>query len=395
MPGELTVGRDIQTRVLPSQFPALAHRAELDIHAAVHPGREVGGDFYDVFPIDEHRVGFAIGRVPGTGVAAAQCMAATQALLKARAGAGGSPAGILAQVNDALADGGDVAPGVTVWLGIVDLRDGAVTYTNAGHTPPCVRRADGSVECLAGRHGPAAGAAPGVVYGEGALRLRPGDAVLLYTPGVSEATDAHGACYGECRLVELLRTCATAAAEALVRATLEQVLQFQSGAEAADDVTVLAVSYRGAAPPGAPWSLHLTIGAELGQIATVTAALADFAAAHALPAKVRRSIDVALDELLTNTISYGLDGRTDGTIWVDVDLSRARLSVTLTDNGKPFNPFDAPSPDTTLSVQERAIGGLGIHLVRKLMDECLYHRRADRNVVTLAKVLADPAPQIS
>jgi serine/threonine-protein kinase RsbW len=133
----------------------------------------------------------------------------------------------------------------------------------------------------------------------------------------------------------------------------------------------------------------MTIGAELGEVARVHAAVAEFADAHALPASVRRDVNVVLDELLTNTIRYGFAGRDGGEVTIDVELRPDRLSVTLTDDGTPFDPFGmaATPPDTALPVEERPIGGLGIHLVRRMMDEVSYYRRTDRNVVVLSKLL--------
>ena len=134
-------------------------------------------------------------------------------------------------------------------------------------------------------------------------------------------------------------------------------------------------------------NFHMTIGADPGQVAGVGAAFTQFADAHALPDAIRRSVSVALDELLNNTIAYGFAGRGGGELSVEVELSDDRVCVTLTDDGRAFNPLDRSAPDTALSVGERPIGGLGIHLARRMMDEVVYHRRADRNVVTLTKRL--------
>jgi anti-anti-sigma factor len=136
-------------------------------------------------------------------------------------------------------------------------------------------------------------------------------------------------------------------------------------------------------------SFRMTIGADPGQVAGVGAAFAEFADAHAVPAAIRRSMSVALDELLNNTIAYGFAGREGGggEVRIEVELRADRLCATLTDDGRPFNPFGMAAPDTALPVHERRIGGLGIHLVRRMMDEVGYHRRADRNVVILAKLL--------
>jgi anti-anti-sigma factor len=139
-------------------------------------------------------------------------------------------------------------------------------------------------------------------------------------------------------------------------------------------------------------SFSMTIGTDPGEVAGVSAAFAEFADAHAVPAPIRRSVSVALDEFLNNTIAYGFAGRGDGAVSIEVELRSDRLCVTLTDNGKPFNPFEMSAPDTALPVAERQIGGLGIHLARRIMDDVAYHRRADRNVVTLSKRLAGGQP---
>lgn len=135
-----------------------------------------------------------------------------------------------------------------------------------------------------------------------------------------------------------------------------------------------------------PSSFRISIGADPGEVARVNAAFADFLGAHAVPAAVQRSMSVALDELLTNTVSYGLpdDG---GEVTLEVELHPDRLTVTVSDNGTPFDPFGQPAPDTTLPVEKRPIGGLGIHLVRQLVEDVSYQRRSDRNVVVMTKRL--------
>ncbi len=132
-----------------------------------------------------------------------------------------------------------------------------------------------------------------------------------------------------------------------------------------------------------PHGIRLVIGTERGEVARAHAAFAEFAVARALPDGVRRNLSVVLDELLANTLSHGLAGRAGGTVSMDVKLAADRLTVTLTDDGAPFDPFSRAAPDTTLSVADRPIGGLGIHLVRQLVDEASYERRGDHNVVVL------------
>lgn len=146
--------------------------------------------------------------------------------------------------------------------------------------------------------------------------------------------------------------------------------------------------------PGSPRGngFQLTIEPDRGEIARANALFTAFAEANAVPARVRRSLNVALDELLQNTLAHGFaggQGGKSGAVTIAALLETDRLTVTLTDDGRPFNPLETAAPDTTGSVEERPVGGLGIHLVRQLMDEVRYQRRADRNVVTLVKRLEE------
>ncbi len=135
-----------------------------------------------------------------------------------------------------------------------------------------------------------------------------------------------------------------------------------------------------------PPNIRVSIGADRGGVARVNTAFGDFADAHALPDAVRRSVSVVLDELLANTLSYGLADH-GGEVIVDVELLADRLVVTISDDGRPFDPLGRPAPDTTLPVEERPVGGLGIHLVRQMVDDLGYLRRSGRNIVTLTKRL--------
>jgi len=138
-----------------------------------------------------------------------------------------------------------------------------------------------------------------------------------------------------------------------------------------------------------PAGFQMTIGADLGEVAKVNAAFGGFAETHALPPAIRRTMNIVLDELLTNTVSYGLAGRAGGEVKIDAELLPDRLIVTLTDNGKAFNPLGMAAPDVTLSIEARPIGGLGILFVRQMLDDLKYHRRGDNNVLVLTKLLAE------
>lgn len=246
MQEELNVGRDIQLSMVPRTFPV---KETFSVCAALEPAREVGGDFYDVFELDGDRLCVCVGDVSGKGVPAALFMAMAKTLIKSRAQNDASPAGVLTHVNEELNRDNDACMFVTIWLGIVDLRTGRLTYTNAGHNPPYLCRHAGDVERCADIHGPFVAAMQGVVYDEGGLDLLRGDQLLLYTDGVTEALDPGGDFYLESRLANVIRESGAAGIEERLRVILEDVRRFQAEAEQADDITLLALEYRGSGGP--------------------------------------------------------------------------------------------------------------------------------------------------
>ncbi len=389
MEGELTVARDIQMSMLPLIFPAFPEHDELDVHAVVYPAREVGGDFYDFFFLDERRFCFVIGDVSDKGVPAALFMAVTKTLIKSRALEDGSPASILTHVNDELSKDNDSCMFVTLFIAILDTASGEVTYTNAGHNPPYIKRESGAVEALAQRHGPVLGAMEGVTYRSTTLRLSTGDQMVLFTDGVTEAMSPAKKLFGETRLVELLEGDSLNVPKKIVTKVIDSVQAFEDGSEQSDDVTVLTVQYKGDPDHEGGGGFRLNIGGDLNEIAGANTAFNEFAEQRGVPAKVARKINMVLDEMLNNTITYAFPDGVESSIEVRADVIADRIVLTITDSGVPFNPFAMESPDTELDIEEREIGGLGIHLVRNVMDECSYSRRVDRNVVTLTKSLKD------
>ena len=387
MESELNIGRDIQMSMLPLSFPAFPDQQVFDVHAALHPAREVGGDFYDLFLVDRDHFCFCVGDVSGKGVPAALFMAVTKTLIKSRAANDLSPASILSHVNTELSQRNESCMFVTVFLSILDLRTGELTYSNAGHNPPFIQRSDGELLRVDQRHGPIVGAVEGIAYREDAVTLAPGELVFLYTDGVTEAMDVDGTLFSEGRLREILAARRFQSAMEAVTVGVDEVWRFQGDAEQADDVTVLAVVYSG--DSGDSRQLQLRTPNRLDEIAAQNAAFARFAKRYGVPAKVRQKINLVLDELLNNIISYAYDDEDEDEHFIDIDirLTDTRLLVTITDDGRPFNPFEEEAPDTALSVEERPMGGLGVHLVRNLMDRVAYERHGERNLVRLEMAL--------
>jgi len=388
MQGELNIGRDIQMSMLPVDFDSFARRREFDLYASLFPAREVGGDFYDFFLVDDDRLCVCVGDVSGKGVPAALFMAMTKTLIKSRASNDFSPASILTHANDELGHHNESCMFVTVWLAILDLRSGQLNYCNAGHNPPYLRRKGGNFVRLDALHGPVVAAMEGMNYGEDEVDLAEGDLLFLYTDGVTEAQNVHGELYGEPALVACLEAGASDDVRETVEATVQDVSRFEGEAEQADDVTVLAVRFNGRGDAGSQ-ALELSLANELTEIAGLVARFNEFAEARGLDDAVRRRVNMAVDELLNNIISYGFDDDDPHLIHVRVELDDERLRLTISDDGKPFNPFARNTPDVEAAIDDREIGGLGIHLVQNVMDDVAYRRRTDENTVTLIKYLKD------
>jgi serine phosphatase RsbU (regulator of sigma subunit)/anti-sigma regulatory factor (Ser/Thr protein kinase) len=388
MESELNIGREIQMSMIPLTFPAFPDRKEFSLYATLRPAREVGGDFYDFFFIDEDRICLCIGDVSGKGVPSALFMAVTRTLIKSRATDDFSTANIITHVNDELSRDNKAYMFVTIFIGILDIKTGELVYTNAGHNPPYLLRGHGSIERLDQRHGPVIGAMDGLAYKEGKTNLTKGDTLLLYTDGITEAMDSARNLFSEKRLEKLLSSQEFDSVEEVVQSTVTEVKKFEEGMDQTDDITVLAAQYFGALQEIEGSVLEMTVTNQLPEIERFNKSFNSFSEQHDIPTPVRRKMNLVFDELLNNIISYAFRDEDDHDIEIKVELSEYSIKVSITDDGVPFNPFDVEKPDTELSLEERKFGGLGIHLVREVMDKVSYQRRTDKNVTTLVKDMA-------
>lgn len=242
---ELRIASEIQKSILPRTFPAFPLRNDFNIYAETIPAREMGGDFYDFFLVDEHHLGFVIADVSGKGVPAAIFMAVSRSLLKATALKGVTPADCLAHVNHLLCPENDSAMFVTVLYGILDTETGELLYSNAGHNLPYVLRQDGRVQLLESTGGMALGVLDEAAFHTNREVLSPGDGLFLFTDGVTEAMDPQGELFSEARLEQLLASNGGSSPYDLIRLTVGAVRAYAAGASQADDITLLALRYGG------------------------------------------------------------------------------------------------------------------------------------------------------
>ena len=242
---ELTLATRIQSGMLPSTFPAFPDRTEFDVYASMDPAREVGGDFYDFFLIDDDHLALVIADVSGKGVPAALFMMAAKIILQSHAKLGETPAQILANANEAVCARNDAEMFVTVWLGILEISTGRLTAANAGHEFPVLRKPDGAFELYKDRHGFVIGGMEGVRYREYEIQLEPGARLFVYTDGVPEATNAKEEMFGTDRMLDALNTEADASPQEILKNVRVAVDDFVQDAEQFDDLTMLCLEYRG------------------------------------------------------------------------------------------------------------------------------------------------------
>lgn len=375
---ELNVAKHIQASMLPSIFPAFPERPELDIYATMTPAKEVGGDFYDFFLVDDDRLAIIMADVSGKGVPAALFMVIAKTLLKNVAQTGRSPKDVLEKVNNQLCVGNEAEMFVTVWLGILEISTGKLTCANAGHEYPVIKRAGGDYELIKDKHGFVLAGMEGSRYKEYELHMDPGDWLFLYTDGVAEATNSNNELYGTERMLEALNNNKNVSCEKLLYCMKEDIDSFVDEAPQFDDITMLSLELK---PHNGLDMKKLKLTPTLEAMDQVTAFVEQELEAKDIPMKMIALMNIAVDEIFSNIARYS--GASDATVGVSVEAGC--ITLRFADNGRPYNPTEKPDPDITLPAEERDIGGLGIYMVKKSMDSVVYEYHDSLNILTLTK----------
>ncbi len=380
MVDELAIGREIQLSMLPDGAPEFPMHDEFTVRALLEPAREVGGDFYDFFLIDDRHLCVCVGDVSDKGVPAALFMAVTKTLIVSRGSNDTCPASILRHVNDELCRRNDQSMFVTIFIGVLDTQTGTLRFSNAGHNPPIVRRADGNLDVLDPRHGPVAGVVEGFDYRSDEAVLHPGDQLVMYTDGVTEAMDPDNVAFGDDRLLAVLGG-PVPDPTTTVEVLFDAVTAHAGERDAFDDVTILVLAFHGQGRlPSA--GCELILDHDRAAIAGALDRLEQWMAERDTPDEDRRALLTVADDLLTNAIEHA-DG--SAPVVTTLAITDGWLEFTVSDEGSPFNPFEVEVPDTDAPLEDRRAGGLGIHLARSLMDRHEYDRTSGRNVVRVSR----------
>ncbi len=384
---ELTIAASIQQSMLPRRTED-ARPAGARVAAALLPAKQVGGDLYDYFEGRDGGLLFAIGDVSDKGIPAALFMARVSGLFKILGAGGELPDRLLAAVNERFADSNDACMFATIGCGFLDVGTGLLRYASAGHDPPLLIEVGGNVEALLSESGPAIGVEAVASYPLVERYVAPGDTLVLFTDGVTEAAAADGSLYGLDRLSALLRERAPdEEPAALVRRIADAVGAHAPSFHATDDLTVLAVTLapRNVTASRREGGEHWLIEPAFSSAGVHEARQwlrAILAARHVAASRIGDA-ELIAEELLTNVVRAA--GSQDGSskVSVEVELTPAAIVLTVRDNGPAFDPLSRARPNLDVEIADRDVGGLGIHLVRELADECRYARTDDCNVLTI------------
>lgn len=403
---ELSLATDIQANLLPTIFPPFPERKDVDIFASMTPAKEVGGDFYDYFLIDEDHLGLVIGDVSGKGVPAALFMVTAKTLIKDHACMGIDAGRVYTEVNDLLCEGNDAGLFVTSFMAIINLKTGRVFTVNAGHNPPMVRRGstvqDGlpgsncEFEYLHTKPGFVLAGLEGVKYKATTFNMYPGDTIFLYTDGVTEATDANNELYGEDRLKVCLNSKQWKNTEEMIEAVKVDVNKFVDVAPQFDDITMLAFTYLGPEGLGTGSNNSITVTTTTEHVNYVTEFVEGIMSKYNAPMTDVAKINIAIDEIYSNIAKFAyIDEKTGeprvgqatlNVIPVEEGDKVAGLTIEFVDSGTPYNPLTQEDPLTNLPAEERDIGGLGIFIVKKQMDDVSYRYEDHHNILSITKM---------
>ncbi len=381
---ELDIAKNIQASMLPCIFPAFPERREFDIYATMDPAKEVGGDFYDFFMVDERHLAIVMADVSGKGVPAALFMVIGKTLINDHTVPGKDLGEVFAEVNNMLCESNSEGLFITAFEGVLDLATGEFNFVNAGHEMPFILKAGGEFESYKIRPGFVLAGMENMKYRAGSITLGAGDKIFQYTDGVTEATNSENKLYGMDRLKAALNSVKNAAPAEILGAVKADIDKFVSGAPQFDDITMLCLEYKAKMGEGCV----ITVPAAAESIDKITEFINAELEKLDCPKKTQKQIDIAADEIFSNIAHYAYESK-DGSAEIRLEKSDNPKAVTLTftDSGIPYNPLEKPDPDVTLSADEREIGGLGIYIVKKTMDEVKYERKDGKNILSVTKYL--------
>lgn len=382
---ELLTAQAIQESALPREFPPFPEIDKFDIYASMKTAKEVGGDFYDFFLIGDKKLGFLIADVSGKGIPASLFMMTAKTQIDNYMEDDLSLGEAIDAANHQLCLSNDANMFVTAFLCVLDYESGELSYVNAGHNPPLILH-DGEWEWIRDVSGMPLGLFDGIPYEQFTRKLEVGDMLYLYTDGVTEAMDSEGSLFGEERLEKTLRKYEKMNPRSVGVGVRRAITDFTLDAEQSDDITMLALKY---GVPPEPKAV-MVLKADDSQLVHVWNFIHEELHRRRAPKSVRNPLDIAAEELFVNVCHYAYPDATDddpGEVRISFQYedNPPTLAVEIADDGVPYNPLAKPDAVTPDDIMDVPIGGLGILMAKNSVDEMLYERVGDSNVLTFKK----------
>ena len=372
---ELSIARDIQQSLLPTGA-AVSSIKKVDVCGLQIPAKYVGGDLYDYY-VRGNKLFFCIGDVSGKGVPAALLMAISHSLFRTLSAHDENPESIMQSFNAAISDSNSDMMFITMFLGILDMETGTVRYCNAGHNPPIIIR-NGQTEFLATEPSLLLGIEPNATYTSYTLDLDPGDSIFLYTDGLTEAENVRKELLGEERVLKVADGFRKLTAEEQVKQMRAAMQLFVDHAEQSDDLTLLVIRRT-----DTDTNATLTLTNNINELDRLEPFLEEFFQQNGLALEFLSKIDLALEEALANVIMYAYPEGTVGDVTLSMKVGDNAIRMEISDRGVPFNPLQQQEADLDVPLEERKIGGWGIHLIKEIMDSVAYEYHEGRNVLKL------------
>jgi sigma-B regulation protein RsbU (phosphoserine phosphatase) len=379
---ELQIARNIQMAMLPKTFPHYPESKDIDMAGEIVPAKEVGGDLYDFF-IREDKLYFCIGDVSGKGVPASLVMAVTRSLFRSVSAHETSPLRIVTLMNDSMSETNENNMFVTFFLGVLDLITGHLRYCNAGHNAP-VRMGPEKAESLDVIPNLPLGVMSGMRYQEQETDLASGEGLFLYTDGLTEAENVDHVLFGDQKMLEAVSRHGGEKAGSQLKSMASEVKTHIHGCEPSDDLTMLVVRFTNPSPASGS-ERHLILHNDIREIPQLATFMETIAAETKMDSSLAMSLNLALEEAVSNVILYAYPKGSDGLVDVEAYIHEDRLDFIVTDSGRPFDPTSVADPDLTLDVKDRPVGGLGIYLVKSIMDHVSYARQEGKNILSMTK----------
>ena len=381
MENELRIARGIQMSMVPKVFPPFPERSDIDMAAALFPAKEVSGDLYDSYIRDE-KLFFCIGDVSGKGVPASLLMAVARSMFRTVSAHEDHPGKIVSAMNDSMSDMNENNMFVTFFCGMLDLGSGLMLYCNAGHNAPRLLRKE--IAPLPVVPNLPLGVIAGAEFVEQEITLLYDDAIFLYTDGLTEAENERCELFGEERMDIALRD--RKPSMDYLKSISASVDKFVGGANRSDDLTMLYIHYLNDTSPSAGHH-RIILSNDIQQIPRLAGFVEEVVAESSAGEELTSSLSLALEEAVTNVIMYAYPKDMFGTVQVDAVNLEDAIRFIVTDSGTAFDPTQVPDADVHSDLGRRKIGGLGIFLVRKIMDKVRYERKDGRNILYMTKNL--------